>query len=167
MLVASCMALAQPNAMQEAQSCAPGSPLPHFVLMSIDGHALHTSSLIGHPSVLSFWATWCAPCLKDMRVLDAAAGRFSRQNLAILGMIVDQPHPETVRLDIARGGAHYAQYLVPNDVEEAFDVQRGLPLTVFVDSRGVVHAMVRGPLTAAQLDSEILSILPRSPKRKR
>ncbi len=133
--------------------------MPHFMVTSTEGAKLRAATLHGHPLILSFWATWCTPCLEDMSVLDRASQRYRKQGVKVLGMIVDTPRKEIVRRDLALENASYPQYFVPEDMEEAFDVQRGLPLTIFVDQRGIVREIYRGELTATLLDQQIHTLL--------
>ena len=129
--------------------------MPHFVVTSMDGTKLRASTLNGHPLILSFWATWCTPCLKDLSILNLSSQRYRKQGVKVLGMIVNIPSEAVVRHDLAQENARYPQYFVPEDMEEVFDVQRGLPLTVFVDQRGIVRNIYRGELTATILDQNI------------
>ena len=58
-----------------------------------DGSMLVTASLRDRPLLLNFWATWCAPCVKEMPMLD----RFYRDHRArgwqVVGLAVDQVAP--------------------------------------------------------------------------
>lgn len=64
------------------------------------GATLSMASLRGRPMVLNFWATWCAPCVKEMPELD----RFHRAHAAtgwqVVGVAIDQEGP--VREFLAR-----------------------------------------------------------------
>jgi thiol-disulfide isomerase/thioredoxin len=48
-----------------------GQPVPDFELVLLDGTKVHPADLHGHVVVLNFWATWCAPCRKELPLLDS------------------------------------------------------------------------------------------------
>jgi len=56
-----------------------------------DGQILKMQNLQGRPLVINFWATWCAPCVEEMPLLDI----FFRQNASkgwqMVGLAIDQP----------------------------------------------------------------------------
>ena len=58
-----------------------------------DGTELALASLRGQPLLLNFWATWCAPCVKELPLIDG----FYRQQQAggwqVLGLAIDSPTP--------------------------------------------------------------------------
>lgn len=50
-----------------------GTPLPEVTLKDPAGKVLTTAQLKGTPVLLNLWATWCAPCKKEMPLLDELA----------------------------------------------------------------------------------------------
>ncbi len=62
-----------------------GQLAPLFELKTLDAadHKMTFEDLLGKPTVLSFWTTWCPYCLRQTPVLVAGAGRYARQRRAI------------------------------------------------------------------------------------
>jgi thiol-disulfide isomerase/thioredoxin len=64
-----------------------------MVLERPDGGSIAMARLQGRPLLLNFWATWCAPCIQEMPLLD----RFHREQHArgwqVLGLAIDSAEP--------------------------------------------------------------------------
>lgn len=109
-------ALAIPGA---ARAQAPASPplpgslseLSALTLSSPDGAATTLGALLGPgPSVISFWATWCAPCLQEARHLAEMRSRIPAARLNIIGINVDRTRDEARLADfLRRGRVNYTQ----------------------------------------------------------
>ena len=58
-----------------------------------EGGELSAASLRGQPLLLNFWATWCAPCVKELPELVQFQQEHRAQGWRVLGLAVDAPTP--------------------------------------------------------------------------
>ena len=66
-----------------------GTAAPDFTVEDMEGNELRLSDFRGKYVLLDFWATWCGPCVEEVPRLKALYGKFSRENLVIIGINSD------------------------------------------------------------------------------
>ena len=62
---------------------------PALVLTTLDGVTFDLGKLHGKVVMVNYWATWCAPCRKEMPKLDAFYRKYHSQGLEMVGISVD------------------------------------------------------------------------------
>jgi thiol-disulfide isomerase/thioredoxin len=120
-----------------------------------EGAKLAMASLKGKPLLLNFWATWCAPCIEEMPMLDA----FYRQNTAkgwqVLGLAIDQP--SSVRKFLERTKVSFPIGLAGfggTELTKALgNMAGGLPFSVLFDREGRMVQRKMGKLSEADLQA--------------
>jgi cytochrome c biogenesis protein CcmG/thiol:disulfide interchange protein DsbE len=77
-----------------------GQPAPSLVLHTLDGKNIATRDLANQVVIVTFWATWCEPCLVELPLLSAYAARHAPEGLQVLGFSLDAPEdlPKVRRL---------------------------------------------------------------------
>jgi thiol-disulfide isomerase/thioredoxin len=55
------------------------------------GPALSMARFQGKPLLVNFWATWCAPCIEEMPMLDAFHRQHAANGWQVVGLAIDQP----------------------------------------------------------------------------
>jgi thiol-disulfide isomerase/thioredoxin len=121
--------------------------LPRFELPDLAGHLHSVDEWRGKLLVLNFWATWCAPCRREMPLLDVL-NRESASDLRVVGVAID--HAEPVQSFVSESGVRY-MVLVGQDeamqiVERIAPDFEGLPLTIVVAPDGRIIQIHMGEL---------------------
>jgi thiol-disulfide isomerase/thioredoxin len=126
--------------------------LPDFALQDLDGKRTSIEHWAGKSLVINFWATWCAPCRREIPMLEALSGEWAGRGIAVIGIAVD--HRDQVVRYAKELGIPYPLLTGEQDaldVAEAMGVQSPVfPFTVFTDRRGEVVALFVGALSKAQ-----------------
>jgi len=126
-----------------------GQLAPDFTLKSTDGKQVKLSDLRGKAVLLNFWATWCAPCVKEMPSLDRLAAEMP--DVAVLAASVDIKGAEIVAPFLE---AHKIERLSILLDPKAGGLRgfgfRGLPSTIVIDREGRARGKLEG---AAEWDS--------------
>jgi peroxiredoxin len=113
-------------------------PAPSLVVDTLDGQVFDLSKLRGDVVLVNYWATWCAPCRKDMPKLDAFYRRYHQQNLAMIGISVDRPRDlEKVRKVMA--SLAYPLAVLKGITDDGFGEPEGVPITWIIDADGKVR----------------------------
>ena len=114
-----------------------GSEIPEVVLVDPAGEELELSDTAGRPVLLNLWATWCAPCVTEMPLLDELAGQLG-EDVRVLTVSEDMQGAEKVVPFFEENDlANLPQWMDPTN-ELAFHFGGGavLPLTVLYDAQG-------------------------------
>jgi thiol-disulfide isomerase/thioredoxin len=162
------LAISSPHARAEEQKCmaamaaagegmrnfTPTQPLVPVAEVSFDdgtGRLRSLSEYRGRGVILNFWATWCAPCIREMPSLDRLQAAVSGDGIEVLTLSED------------RGGAPvvdaFVRKIQVRNLPAFIDIRGralrklavvGLPTTIFIDAGGFEVGRVVG---AAEWDS--------------
>ena len=134
--------------------------LPDFSLHDLEGKTASISAWRGQSLIVNFWATWCAPCQREIPLLEALQGEWAGRGITVIGIAVDQR--ENVRAYAKQLKIRYPLLIGEEDALEAaaaFGVASPVfPFTVFTDHRGDVVALYLGELHQAEA-ALILSVV--------
>lgn len=106
----------------------------------LGGGELVAASLRGRPLLLNFWASWCAPCVKELPELAQFQREFKAAGWQVLGLAIDSPEPvreflKKMPLDFELGLAGLSGTELSRNLGNS---QGGLPFSVAFDARGEV-----------------------------
>lgn len=137
-----------------AEGPTPGAQAPSFSLTSLQdpGSQVSFGKLDGRPTVLSFFASWCPNCRKDVGVL-ATASRQLGSSVNFVG--IDVADTRSAGTAMVRSGSIYYPVAFDPERQVSADLYRfvGMPSTVFVNSRGQLVHTVLGAITQVELEN--------------
>ena len=134
--------------------------LPEFSLGDLAGKRTPISTWQGKSLIINFWATWCAPCRREIPLLEALSRDWGNRNVQVVGVAVD--YRDKV---LAYANDLKIPYPILIGEQDALDAATALgvespvfPFTVFTDRRGQIVTLFVGELHKPQADL-ILSVV--------
>jgi thiol-disulfide isomerase/thioredoxin len=128
--------------------------LPDFSLTDLSGKSTSIGAWNGKSLVINFWATWCAPCRREIPLLKTLAADWAGRDLTVVGIAVD--YADKVRQFAGQFKIDYPVLIGEQDALEVaakFGMDSpAFPFTVFTDRRGEIVALFVGELHRPQAD---------------
>ena len=122
---------------------AVGKPAPAFMLEDLQGAPVSAKMFAGRPLYINVFATWCPPCRIELPDIVRSYARF-KGRVAFLG--VDEQEPPGKIEPFSRAmGIRYPIAIDQGQMEASYRAH-SVPTSVFIDRRGLVRALYRGPI---------------------
>ncbi len=125
-----------------------------FELPGLDGTPHRLSDWRGEWVLVNYWATWCAPCRKE--IPDFSQLHDRREDITVLGLAFEDTDVATFEQFLVEYPASYPILLVDvYNPPEALGAPMALPTSYLIDPDGVLVETWIGPLTGAQVEARI------------
>ena len=133
-------------------------PAPDFTLPGLDGSNVALSALKGQVALINIWATWCPPCRAEMPTIQAAYEQYHDQGFTVLAVNL-QEDPRTVAAFMREYKLTFPALLdLDGQVSRTYQAL-SLPSSFFVDRKGVIRAVYRGPMPRSVIAGTVEQLL--------
>lgn len=129
---------------------------PALALQTLDDGSFDLADMRGGWVVVNFWATWCAPCLKE--IPDLSQLHDGREDLTVIGLAYEDIAPQDMRDFLQRVPASYPIAIIDPYADAPagdFETPRGLPMTYLIAPDGTVAKRFLGPVTSQEINQAI------------
>ncbi len=142
---------------QGALALQVGVAAPEFSLSDVNGKVFSGIGLRGNVVVLNFWATWCPPCVGEIKLLNGLYKKYEMRGVRVFGVTKD-----TASQVKSFEATHPIDYPVLIDSHSTVHILYGvmpIPVTFLIDSNGVIVKKYIGAPSQASIDRDIKEIL--------
>ncbi|MEO8737801.1 MAG: TlpA disulfide reductase family protein, partial [Edaphobacter sp.] len=127
-------------------SFADAKGVPNLTLKDLAGHSQKLSELRGQIVVLSFWATWCAPCQEELPRISKLSEEFGGRNVHFVAVSIDEAK-DRVKIEpyLVKQNIHLDVWVGGNsDMLGRFGLGDIVPGTLILDEQGQVITRIMG-----------------------
>ena len=110
------------------------------------GRHLTLADFQGRVVLLNIWATWCAPCRKEMPTLDRLQAELGGPDFEVVALSMDRGGPELVKKFFTETGVTHLALNIDTSARAMFTLGAlGLPMTLLIDRDGKEVGRLIGP----------------------
>ena len=135
----------KPGKKQTSKSGKIGAPMPSVVVKRIEGGGkIDLGALKGKVVLVDIWASWCAPCMEEMPLLDEMAGRLKEKGVQIIAVSIDEDKDSAQTFLSSRPSwsltvAHDPKGKLPEALQPG-----KMPSSYVVDAEGIIRYVNEG-----------------------
>ena len=133
--------------------------MPAFRLADVvSGQPIDSSSFHGKSLLVTFFASWCPPCIQEIPNLINLQNRYGEQQFSVIGLSVDQEQ-EVVRTLVSDRNINYPVMMADNEITVRFGGVFGIPTSFLVNRNGTVVKKYSGYVPHAVLVRDLQQIM--------
>ena len=133
-------------------------PAPDVEMQTLEGRPFRLSSLRGRVVLVNFWATWCAPCRKEMPDFNAMQRDYEARGFTVVG-ITSHDTPDMVRDFQQDVPQEFTVVTSGDDAPAQFQTGPGRPATYVLDRQGRIRTRFIGEKDRATFEAAVRPLL--------
>ena len=120
-------------------------PISPLIFEDFSGNEINLNQYNGKLVIINFWATWCAPCKKEMPSLDKLYQSKDFKNLQVFAVNMEQPNPLKTKKFFADLNIKKLEIFFDSNLNFVKEFKlRGMPTTVLINKKGEEFARIIG-----------------------
>jgi peroxiredoxin len=136
------------------------SKMPAFSLPNvIDGKTIDSREFQGKALLVTFFATWCPPCMEEVPTLIKLQKEFANDGFSVIGLSVDEQGPGVVVKLIGKQGINYPVMMADSRTIQDFGGVYGIPVSFLVNRSGNVVKKYPGEVPLSVLARDIKNVM--------
>ncbi len=141
-------------------SVSAASKMPAFSLPDVvTGKTVDSSTFEGKTLLVTFFATWCPPCMQEIPSLIQLQNDLGDKGFSVLGLSVDQGGAAIVRKLVEKRSINYPVLLAEGKTARDFGGVVGIPTSFLINSKGQVVKKYPGFVPHVVLENDIKRVM--------
>lgn len=154
-------------------------PMIRTRITTFDGKAAEVGAIAGQATLLNLWASWCAPCIGELKALNAGQSAIEAAGLRVIAASVDgldtnhATNADDAQQIVEQLGLTFDTGMLDKDTVQRLEFFQNMhfvrnapmpvPTSFLIDGHGRLAAIYRGPLQVDQLLADVRTILAADP----
>jgi len=136
------------------------APAPSVKMTTLDGETIQLAEQKGKVVLVNFWATWCAPCRKEIPDLINLYSELKSDGLLVVGVATDDDGESVVAPFVKREKINYPIVVdTSGTIESKFEAMYGLPTTYVVNAEGQIVRRILGIFPTEEMRPKLETLL--------
>lgn len=134
--------------------------MPSFDLSEVvSGKRISSNSFEGKALLITFFATWCPPCVQEIPTLITLQNAYKNKGFSVVGLSVEQGNVKAVKKIIKKKSINYPVMMADSKTMQKFGGVYGIPVSFLVNKKGNVVKKYTGYIPRSILEKDLKKVL--------
>ncbi len=134
--------------------------MPSFALPDVvTGEIVKSSLFEGKTLLITFFATWCPPCIEEIPTLKKLQKAYHKRGFSVIGLSVDQGGIKGVQKLVKKWSINYPVILADSKTMQRFGGIYGIPESFLINKKGHVVKKYSGYIPQSVLEKDLRKVL--------